>query len=90
MKTSICSIRIFTFIILTMRITMNLTLYRKRHLRRGSPNAVASRAFVPSFVSFANIPDAQSPGWAKRVSVCLCDVHVVFYPCYDGFRCTVS
>lgn len=72
------------------RITVKLTLHRKGHLRGGRANAVASCAFVPPLVSLANIPDAKRPGWAKRVPIRLCNMHVVFDPCYDWFRSTVS
>jgi len=74
----------------TSIITANLTLHCQCHLRRGCANAVASCAFVPPLVSLANIPDAQGPRWAKRVPVCLRNVHVVFDPCYDWLRSTIS
>lgn len=72
------------------RISGNLTLHCKCHLRGGRANAVASRAFVPPLVSLANISDAQGPGWAKRVPVCLCDMYVVFDPCYNWLRSSES
>ena len=71
-------------------MTVSLTLHCECHLRRGRTNAVTSCAFVPPLISLANIPDAQGPGWAERVPVCLRYVHVVFDPCYDWFRSAVS
>ena len=71
-------------------MTVSLTLHCECHLRRGRTKAVTSCAFVPPLISLANIPDAQGPGWAERVPVCLRYVHVVFDPCYDWFRSAVS